>query len=145
MKENKSIRLRTEPGSSKNINVKIQQEFDTIDFLSLKITQDEAYRNFCSDYGVVAGRVIANDGFGVANAKISIFIPLSDEDAEDPVISSIYPYISPIDINSEGIRYNLLPRLGKRFTITQKTTKNFPITDSHNPQTQSLQPIIIHL
>jgi hypothetical protein len=124
MKENKSIRLRTEPGSSKNINVKIQQEFDTIDFLSLKITQDEAYRNFCSDYGVVAGRVIANDGFGVENAKISIFIPLSDEDAEDPVISSIYPYISPTDVNGEGIRYNLLPRLGKEFTITKKVPNN---------------------
>lgn len=124
MKENKSIRLRTEPGSSKNINVKIQQEFDTIDFLSLKITQDEAYRNFCSDYGVVAGRVIANDGFGVENAKISIFIPLSDEDAEDPIISSIYPYISPTDVNGEGIRYNLLPRLGKKFIITKKVPNN---------------------
>ena len=90
MKTNRSIRLRTEPGSSKNITVKIEQEFDTIDFLSLKITQDEAYRNFCSDYGVIAGRVIANDGFGVENAKISVFIPLSNEDAEDTVISSLY-------------------------------------------------------
>ena len=119
MKTNKSIRLRTEPGSSKNINVKIEQDFDTIDFLSLKITQDEAYRNFCSDYGVVAGRVIANDGFGVENAKISIFIPLSDEDAEDPIISSLYPYITPNSVNGEGIRYNLLPKNGKTFTITK--------------------------
>ena len=65
MKVNKSIRLRTEPGLSKNISVKIEQEFDTIDFLSLQITQQEAYRNFCSDYGVVAGRVMLNNGFGI--------------------------------------------------------------------------------
>lgn len=124
MGTNNSIRLRTRPGSSRNINVKIQQEFDTIDFLSLKITQEEAYRNFCSDYGVIAGRVIANDGYGVGNAKISIFIPLSDEDAEDPIISSLYPYVTPIDTDSDGIRYNLLPALGKTFNITIKTPNN---------------------
>ncbi len=116
MKKNESIRLRTEPGSSVNINVKIEQEFDTIDFLSLKLTQQEAYRNFCSDYGVIAGRVIANDGFGVANAKISVFIPLSSEDEEDPTISSLYPYFTPRDVDDAGIRYNLLPQIGKSFT-----------------------------
>lgn len=120
MKVNKSIRLRTEPGLSKNISVKIEQEFDTIDFLSLQITQQEAYRNFCSDYGVVAGRVIANDGFGIANAKVSIFIPLSDEDAEDPTISQIYPYVTPTDQNDDGVRYNLLPRVGKNFFVRVK-------------------------
>ncbi len=132
MKTNESIRLRTEPGSSSNIVVKIEQEFDTIDFLSLKITQDEAYRNFCSDYGVLAGRVIANDGFGVENAKISIFIPLSDEDSEDPIISSIYPYITPADTNSSGVRYNLLPKLGKTFEITIKIPNNSN-GDQQNP------------
>lgn len=126
MKTNRSIRLRTEPGSSENITVKIEQEFDTIDFLSLKITQDEAYRNFCSDYGVIAGRVIANDGFGVENAKISVFIPLSNEDAEDSVISSLYPYLTPTDTNAQGVRYNLLPEIGKVFEITIKV----PYTDS---------------
>ena len=118
METNESIRLRTEPGSSKNILVKIKQEFDTIDFLSLKITQDEAYRNFCSDYGVVAGRVIANDGFGVENAKVSIFIPLSNEDAENERISQVYPYFTPTDTDSRGIRYNLLPEIGKEFRVT---------------------------
>ena len=118
METNESIRLRTEPGSSKNILVKIKQEFDTIDFLSLKITQDEAYRNFCSDYGVVAGRVIANDGFGVENAKVSIFIPLSNEDVENERISQVYPYFTPTDTDSRGIRYNLLPEIGKEFRVT---------------------------
>jgi hypothetical protein len=120
MESNKSIRLRTTPGLSQNIQVKIDQDFDTIDFLSLKITQEDAYRNFCSDYGVVAGRVIANDGFGVENAKISIFIPLLDEDSERDEILSIYPYSSPSELNAQGIRYNLLPKNGKRFYFYQK-------------------------
>ena len=118
MKENKSIRIRTTPGGGDtSIGVKVTQEFDTIDFLSLKITQEDAYRNFCSDYGVIAGRVIANDGFGIQNAKISVFIPLSDEDAEDPNISFIYPYSTPLDKNGEGIRYNLLPNKGRLFRV----------------------------
>jgi len=136
MKVNKSIRLRTEPGLSKNISVKIEQEFDTIDFLSLQITQQEAYRNFCSDYGVVAGRVIANDGFGIANARVSIFIPLSDEDAEDPTISQIYPYVTPTDQNDDGVRYNLLPRVGKNFFVRVKIP-NDANGDEQNPITVS--------
>ena len=134
MGANESIRLRTTPGETKNIVVKINQEFDTIDFLSLKITQEEAYRNFCSDYGVVAGRVIANDGFGVANAKISIFIPLSSEDQEDPIISSLYPYFTPTDTDGRGIRYNLLPSSGKSFDVTIKVpnTLNGQIQDPNN-------------
>jgi hypothetical protein len=118
MKVNKSVRIRTTPGGGeKSIGVKLTQEFDTIDFLSLKITQEEAYRNFCSDYGVVAGRVIANDGFGIQNAKVSVFIPISDEDAEDPIISSIYPFSTPLDKNTDDIRYNLLPKNGREFDV----------------------------
>ncbi|MDB4326199.1 hypothetical protein N9966_00120 [bacterium] len=133
MRTNESIRLRTEPGSNTNINVKIEQEFDTIDFLSLKITQQDAYRNFCSDYGVVAGRVIANDGFGIANAKISVFIPLSSEDEEDPIISSLYPYFTPTDVDDAGVRYNLLPELGKNFT-TKIKVPNSPLGNYNNPE-----------
>lgn len=128
MKVNKSVRIRTTPGGEeKSIGVKLTQEFDTIDFLSLKITQEEAYRNFCSDYGVIAGRVIANDGFGIQNAKVSVFIPISDEDAEDPIISSIYPFTTPLDKNSDDIRYNLLPKNGREFdVIIQVPTGNNP-------------------
>ena len=116
MNSNKTIRLRTTPGESQNIQFKIEQEFDTLDILSLKITQDEVYRNFCSDYGVVVGRVIANDGFGVENAKISVFIPVSNEDQDNPVISSIYPYTTVSDSDVQGVRYNLLPKQGKKYT-----------------------------
>jgi len=134
MSDNKTIRLRTTPGESQNIQFKIEQEFDTIDFLSLSITQEEAYRNFCSDYGVVAGRVIANDGFGVENAKVSIFIPILDEDLENQKITSIYPYSTPSDLNSQGIRYNLLPNTGREFWYYQKIPDNqSPTSYLHDP------------
>ena len=65
-----NIRLRTTPGGvNQNINVSINQDFDFIEILSLKISQDEAYRRFSSDYGVVVGRVIVNNGVGVPNAR----------------------------------------------------------------------------
>ena len=105
-----SIRIRTTPnGGDKVIKVKLEQEFDFIEILSLKITQEDVYRRFCSDYGVVVGRVIANNGFGVPNAKVSIFIPLDSDDENDIVKSTLYPYKSVYDKNSDGVRYNLLP------------------------------------
>ena len=106
-----NIRIKTTPGSrSKNINLKINQKFDFIEILSLKISQAEAYRRFCSDYGVVVGRVIVNNGVGVPNAKVSIFIPIDEVDAEDSEIFGLYPYERITDTNDKGIPYNLLPR-----------------------------------
>jgi hypothetical protein len=108
---NKTIRVRTTPdGSDKYLKVKLDQEFDFIEVLSLKISQEEAYRNFCSDYGVVVGRVIINSGYGVPNARVSIFVPIDDVDINDPEIKGLYPYEIVTDKDSEGIRYNLLPR-----------------------------------
>jgi len=106
-----TIRIRTTPdGVDKYLKVKVEQEFDFIETLSMKITQEEAYRNFCSDYGVVVGRVNINSGFGVPNAKVSIFIPIDDIDKEDSEIKGFYPYEIISDSNSDGIRYNLLPK-----------------------------------
>jgi hypothetical protein len=135
MNSNKTIRLRTTPGESQNIQFKIEQEFDTLNILSLKITQDEVYRNFCSDYGVIVGRVIANDGFGVENAKISVFIPVSNEDQDDPIISSIYPYTTVSDSDIKGVRYNLLPKQGKKYTHYQ----TFPIGVNPNDDIYNYQ------
>lgn len=107
-----SIRIRTIPNGTEDssfLKVKLEQDFDFIEILSLKISQEEAYRRFCSDYGVVVGRVIVNNGLGVPNAKVSIFIPLTDEDSEDTEISGLYPYKFIDDKDSEGVRYNLLP------------------------------------
>jgi len=106
---NKSIRLRTTPGINKNIVVKVEQDFDFLDVLSLRISQENIYQSFCANYGVVVGRVIVNRGFGAPNAKISVFIPVSSEDQRNALINNLYPYRDPTEKNSEGIRYNLLP------------------------------------
>jgi hypothetical protein len=98
-------------GNDAHIKVKLEQNINTIEFLSMSIDAEDVYQNFNSDYGVLVGRIIANDGVGVPNAKISIFIPLTDEDSVDSEIVSIYPYTTPRDKNNEGKRYNLLPRV----------------------------------
>jgi hypothetical protein len=104
-----SIRIRTTPnGNDKYLKVNLEQNFDFIEILSLKISQEEAYINYCSDYGVVVGRVIVNNGFGVPNAKVSIFIPIDDVDSQNPTLKSLYPYEVVTDKNSDGVRYNLL-------------------------------------
>lgn len=105
----KSYRIRTAPGTDKNIRVNINQDFDFLEILSLKLRQEDVYTRFCADYGVVTGRVIVNGGYGVPNANVSIFVPLDAIDENDPVISTLYPYTS-VDIkNEDGYRYNLLP------------------------------------
>ena len=105
----KSYRIRTKLGTDQNIRVNIEQDFDFLEILSLKLRQEDVYSQFCADYGVVVGRVVGNSGFGIANAKISIFVPVEEMDLEDPVISALYPYTSPVDKNEDGYRYNLLP------------------------------------
>jgi hypothetical protein len=108
---NNTVRIRTTPnGTDKYLKVKLDQEFDFIEVLSLKISQEEAYRNFCSDYGVITGRVIINSGFGVPNARVSVFIPIDGIDINDPNIKGLYPYEIITDKDSDGIRYNVLPR-----------------------------------
>ena len=104
-----SFRIRTEPGVDKSLNVLIDQEFEYLEILSLKILQSQIYTRQCSDYGVLVGRVSVNNGFGIPNAKVSIFVPLDSTDELDPVISELYPYKSLSDLNDDGYRYNLLP------------------------------------
>jgi hypothetical protein len=107
---NNNIRIRTTPlGSDRYVKINLNQNFDFLEILSLKIGQQDVYRKYCSDYGVIVGRVICNNGVGVPNAKISIFIPISDEDQENPKIRAIYPFTNVNDLNSLGVRYNLLP------------------------------------
>jgi hypothetical protein len=109
----KSYRIRTSVGNStqsdKTIKVQVDQDFDFLEILSLKLTQSDVYRSFCSDYGVVVGRVVANGGYGVPNAKVSVFVPIDAVDQNDPVISALYPYKNVTDKNEDGYRYNLLP------------------------------------
>jgi hypothetical protein len=105
----KSYRIRTELGINKQIVVDLQQDYDFLEILSLKFRPEEIYPRSCADYGVITGRVFANGGYGVPNAKVSIFIPLSDIDSQNPVISTLYPYRNLNDVNEDGYRYNLLP------------------------------------
>ena len=104
-----SYRIRTELGINKSINIQLDQEFEFLEILSLKIQQEDVYAKSCADYGVLVGRVTANNGFGVPNARVAIFIPIETIDESNPIISSIYPYKSPNDRNEDGYRYNLLP------------------------------------
>ena len=76
----KSYRIRTQPGVDKSIKIQLDQDFEYLEILSLKILQSDIYTRVCSDYGVIVGRVSVNDGFGIPNAKVSVFIPLSNED-----------------------------------------------------------------
>lgn len=104
-----SYRIKTEIGITKTINVELEQNFNNLEILSLQIQQEDLYDQSCANYGVVIGRVTANNGFGIPNAKISIFIPITDEDSARPEIVAIYPYKTPEQKNEDGFRYNLLP------------------------------------
>ena len=105
----KSYRFRTKLNQDREVRLNIEQDFDMIEILSLKLKQSDVYTRFCADYGVVAGRVIANGGYGVPNVPISIFVPLSAQDENDPVIKTLYPYKTSDQKNEDGYRYNLLP------------------------------------
>ena len=105
-----SYRIRTTLGVDKSIKVKFDQDFDTLEILSLKVFQDDVYTRRCSDYGVLIGRVSVNNGFGLPNARVSIFVPLTESDEiNNPIIADLYPYKSLTQLNDDGYRYNLLP------------------------------------
>lgn len=111
---NKTQRIKLNTGTTttdKYIKVQLEQDVDTIEYMSMSIYTKDAYMDFNADYGVLIGRVLANGGVGIPNAKISIFIPLDDVDVKDGNIASIYPYKTPRDKNAQGKRYNLLPRV----------------------------------
>lgn len=102
-------RISTNIGKDQLVTVELNQDYDFLEILSLKFTQQDVYTSVCADYGVVCGRITANNGLGIPNARVSIFIPLSTSDAEDPVISKLYPYTSVDMRNDDNYRYNLLP------------------------------------
>lgn len=123
---NKSQRIYLDVNAletDKHIKVQLEQNIDTLEFLSMSIDSRDIYQDFNADYGVLVGRVVANGGVGIPNAKISVFIPLTDEDAEDGEVYSLYPYKTPRDKNNEGKRYNLLPRVSR-----------------YNPETGTISP-----
>jgi len=103
----KSFRIHTNIIKDTLLNVNLKQDFDFMEILSLKLRQKDAYRLHSSNYGVIIGRVLANDAFGIPNAKISVFI---ERDKNDPVdMENVYPYSEVTSKDKEGRRYNLLP------------------------------------
>ena len=102
-------RINTQLLTDKKVVVELKQDFDLLEILSLKFTQQDAYTSLCADYGVVCGRISVNNGLGVPNARVSILVPLTDQDEFDPVVSALYPYKLSNDKNVGGYRYNLLP------------------------------------
>ena len=123
---NKSQRIYLSSGDTGNdnqdkyISVKLEQDVETLEFMSLSLGTADVYQNFNADYGVLVGRVLANGGIGIPNAKISIFIPITDEDTQNKDIYSFYPYKTPRDKNNDGKRYNLLPRVSQINPETQQ-------------------------
>jgi len=124
----KSYRIRTKVGVDTSLKVLIEQEFEHLEILSLKILQSDIYTRQCADYGVIVGRVSVNNGFGIPNAKISIFIPIDSEDQTNPIISELYPYKTLMDTNDDGYRYNLLPYV-KSYSAHVPTGTFFTRTD----------------
>ncbi len=102
-------RINTSLNGDKKVTVELKQDYDLLEILSLKFTQQDAYTSLCADYGVICGRVTANNGLGIPNARVSILVPISDQDELDPVISTLYPYKLSSDKSEDGYRYNLLP------------------------------------
>lgn len=106
----KSYRIRASVGTDEQvINVKLEQSYDLLEVLSLKLSQEDAYKLYTSSYGVIVGRVLANQNFGIPNAKVSVFIQLTSEDSQNLEKRLLYPYRTTTTQNNDGIRYNLLP------------------------------------
>lgn len=105
----KTYRVRTQVGVDRQVNIELQQDFEQLEILSLKVRSEEVYTRMCADFGVIVGRVVANGGYGVPNVRVSVFVPLSEEDSTNEIISDLYPYTTIEDVNEDGYRYNLLP------------------------------------
>ena len=110
MKEtNNTYRIKANVREDKFVNVNINQDYEYLEILSLKIDSENFYKLHTSDYGCLVGRVLANKGVGVPNAKLSVFVPADTTDLSNPIYRYLYPYTNIMSKNSDGIRYNLLP------------------------------------
>ena len=102
-------RIRTDVTKDQVVKAKLTQDIDFLEILSLKIRQEDTYKLHVSNYGVIVGRVLANDAFGIPNAKVSVFIPLEEDDKLKSEITNLYPYVDIQTKDKDNRRYNLLP------------------------------------
>ena len=105
----KSYRIKANVGKDQVLNVNLKRDVDLYEVLSLKLSQEKLYKVHSSDYGVIVGRVLANDAFGIPNAKVSVFIPITDADKLRSDIKTLYPYAFVNSYNSKNVRFNTLP------------------------------------
>lgn len=131
---NKTIRIPTKVGNQKEkyVNLRLDQDFEKIEILSLTLKQSQVYRSFNADYGVIVGRV-QSSGVGLPNCKISLFIPISNKDLLKPEILSIYPFLNSTDKDTTGKRYNLLNKLKKLNPFSGFKENNYGI--GYKPKT----------
>lgn len=122
----KRIKVDLDDNTNKNIKFKLEQNIETYDLLTLKLSQRDIYQSFNSDFGVLMGRVNANGNVGIPNVKVSVFIPIEDADKLNDEIFQYYPYENPSDENLDGKRYNLLPRVGRKESASGKTKPKQP-------------------
>jgi len=115
----KSYRIKANVGIDQVLNVNLKQDIDIYEVLSLKLKQENLYKLHSADYGVIVGRVLANDAFGVPNAKVTVFIPLSDVDKLKKGIRDIYPYDFVTDVDNRNVKFNALPNY-KKFSCHQE-------------------------
>lgn len=114
----RSFRINTKIGVDQSVNINLKQDVDLYEILSLKLKQESLYKLHSANYGVIVGRVLANDAFGVPNAKITVFIPLSETDELNNRIKALYPYKSVTDTDSRSVKFNALPNY-KKFACHQ--------------------------
>jgi hypothetical protein len=109
----KTLIIKTDVNNptDKYINIKLEQDFDMINILSMNLSQSDVYSTFSSDTGVVCGRI---NSFlvGLPNAKVSLFIPVSSVENR-PDVLELYPFKTVNDTDNNGKRYNLLSRIKK--------------------------------
>lgn len=115
----KSYRIKANVGKDQVLNINLQRDVDFYEILSLKLSQKKLYKLHTSDYGVIVGRVLANDAFGIPNARVSVFIPIKNEDKLRTDLRELYPYGFVNSYNNENKRFNILP--------------NYPNNDCHKP------------
>jgi hypothetical protein len=122
--KHKSIRIKTEIGD-KFLNVNLDQTYESLDILSVKVFQKDVYRLFDSDYGIIVGRVNAK-GVGIPNCRVSVFVPIDEDTVTNPLTlddikkieaAAIYPYETVYDKDVQGKIYNLLPKYSKNRNV----------------------------
>ena len=118
----KSYRIHTNIAEDTLLQVNMEQDFDFLEVLSLKLRQKDAYRLHSSNYGVIIGRVLANDAFGIPNAKLSIFIERDENDPSD--MEFIYPYKEVTTKDKEGY-VKLLYSTPAGLEMTGRVTTNY--------------------